>query len=107
LQAIDQTISSSVWPIYRPSSRHLHCGTTTSVASGREQSHWEQQSTCSVPATPLPRGVHLSSAFSSNTCTHSIYWIQYDTTWKMALTCNTFITSRLYLKHVYFAYDTL
>ena len=45
----DLTISSSVWPTYHPLSRHLHCGTTPCVVSGRVQSLKELRSPCGVP----------------------------------------------------------
>ena len=43
------TISSSVWQMSHPTSRHLHCGTTPCVVSTTVQSRTEPQSACGVP----------------------------------------------------------
>jgi len=49
VKAIDLTISSSVWPTFHPSSRHLRCGTTLSVVSTRTPLLTQLRSPCSVP----------------------------------------------------------
>jgi len=50
VKATELTISSSVWPMFHPSSRHLRYGTTLSVVSTRELLQKRLQSPSSVPA---------------------------------------------------------
>jgi len=45
----DLTMSSSVWSMSHPPSRHLHCWTTPCVVSTTVQSQMELQSPCGVP----------------------------------------------------------
>jgi len=73
VKLIDLTISSSVWPMSHPSSRHPRCRTTPSVVSTRASLVTRRQSPCSLPVA-CRRTDTSSSSFRELARQTSVNW---------------------------------
>ena len=66
VKRIDPTISSSGWPMFLPSSRHLQLAATPSVVSIQASLDRGLQSTCSVPQTHTVISLPVLTCISSS-----------------------------------------